>query len=139
MKHLHELGRHPAEGTSAAPSVGTDRGVTGRGPPAMSGVAQPSERDLLAYPGLRTVDGPCITSWPLASKASCCQFVDDGLTRGHDIVHVPPGGGRFGVDGAQTASQLSRVGLGQWAQLVGLDQQSGPQPVRGLLLYAVCP
>jgi hypothetical protein len=38
---------------------------------AATGVAEPSEEDLLAYPDLRTVDGSCMTSWPPASKASC--------------------------------------------------------------------
>jgi SEC-C motif len=38
---------------------------------AVTGVAEPSERDLLAYPDLRTVDGSRMTSWPPASKAPC--------------------------------------------------------------------
>jgi hypothetical protein len=38
---------------------------------AATGVAEPSEQDLLAYPDMRTVDESCMTSWPPASKASC--------------------------------------------------------------------
>ena len=38
---------------------------------AVTGVTEPSEEDLLAYPDLRTVDRSCMTSWPPASKAPC--------------------------------------------------------------------
>ena len=38
---------------------------------AVTGGAEPSQRDLLAYPDLSTVDGSWMTSWPLAGKASC--------------------------------------------------------------------
>ncbi len=38
---------------------------------AVTGVAEPSERDLFAYPDLRTVDGSCFRSWPPVSKVSC--------------------------------------------------------------------
>jgi hypothetical protein len=38
---------------------------------AVKGVAEPSERDLLAYPDLRTVDGSGLRPWPPARNAPC--------------------------------------------------------------------
>jgi SEC-C motif len=38
---------------------------------AATGVAEPSEEDLLAYPDLRTVDASSMTSWPPERNALC--------------------------------------------------------------------
>ena len=38
---------------------------------AVTGVSEPSERDLFAYPDLRTVDGVAMTSWPPERNAPC--------------------------------------------------------------------
>jgi hypothetical protein len=38
---------------------------------AATGIGEPSQRDLLTYPDLRTIDRSCMTSWPPASKAAC--------------------------------------------------------------------